>query len=188
MVEKKGHIFLFQAIKILNERNIRVHLNVVGYGGNSEYYKSLAAKLGVNDQIKWIDTTSATIQGNFDQLYRAVLDETDLVVLPCITSSEGDNEAGPALVLCLAQASGTPVLTTPFEGHEISITDGITGLLAAESDSIALANKIAWAIENPVELGVIAEAGEFLVRNLFNQEANIDAIHKVLIEKLVSER
>lgn len=188
LVEKKGHIFLFQAIKILNERNIRVHLNVVGYGGNSEYYKSLAAKLGVNDQIKWIDTTSATIQGNFDQLYRAVLDETDLVVLPCITSSEGDNEAGPALVLCLAQASGTPVLTTPFEGHEISITDGITGLLAAESDSIALANKIAWAIENPVELGVIAKAGEFLVRNLFNQDANIDAIYKALIEKLVLER
>ena len=187
LVEKKGHIYLFQAIKILKERNIRVHLNVVGYGGNTEYYQSLATELGVNDQIKWIDTTSATIQGNFDQLYRAVLDETDLVVLPCITSSEGDNEAGPALVLCLAQASGTPVLTTRFEGHEISITDGNTGLLSAEGDPMALANKIGWAIENPIELDAIAKAGELVVRDVFNQEANIDAIYKVLVEKLVSE-
>lgn len=188
LVEKKGHIFLFQAIKILNERNIRVHLNVVGYGGNSEYYQSLASKLGINDQIKWIDTTSATIQGNFDRLYRAVLDETDLVVLPCITSSEGDNEAGPALVLCFAQASGIPVLTTRFEGHEISITDGITGLLSAEGDPIALANKIDWAIKNPVELDSIAKAGELVVRDVFNQEANIDDIYKILVEKLVSGR
>ena len=182
LVEKKGHIFLFQAIEMLKERNIPVHLNVVGYGGNAEYYQRLASELGINDEITWIDTTDATIQGSFDQLYRAVLDETDLVVLPCITSSQGDNEAGPALVLCLAQASGTPVLTTPFEGHEISITDGITGLLTAESDSIALANKIEWAIENPAELGVIAKAGEFLVRDLFNLEANIDAIYKVIAE------
>jgi len=185
LVEKKGHIFLFQAIKRLKEGNILIHLNVVGYGGNAEYYQCLASELGISDEIKWIDTTDATIQGSFDQLYRAVLDETDLVVLPCITSSQGDNEAGPALVLCLAQASGTPVLTTPFEGHEISITDGITGLLTAESDSIALANKIEWAIENPAELGVIAKAGEMLVRDLFNQEANIEAIYKIVLEKLV---
>lgn len=188
LVEKKGHIFLFQALKILKERNILVHLNVVGYGGDSKYYLSRATEFGVNDQVNWIDTTQATIQGNFDQLYRDVLGETDLVVLPCITSSEGDNEAGPALVLCLAQASGTPVLTTPFEGHEISITDGITGLLSAEGDSLALANKIAWAIENPVKLDAIAKAGKLLVRDLFNQEANIDAIYKILVEKLVSER
>ena len=188
LVEKKGHLFLFKALKILNEHKISTHLNVVGYGGNLGYYQSHAIDLGVNDLINWIDTTEATIQGNFDQLYRKVLDETDLVVLPCITSSEGDNEAGPALVLCLAQASGTPVLTTPFKGHEISITDGVTGLLSIEGDSILLANKIAWAIENPLELSMIAKAGELLVRDLFNQEANIDALYKILVEKLVSER
>lgn len=182
LVEKKGHIFLFEALKILNEHKRPTLLNVVGYGGDVEYYQRLANDLGANDQITWIDTTEATIQGNFDQLYRRVLNETDLVVLPCITSSEGDNEAGPALVLCLAQASGTPVLTTPFKGHEISITDGVTGLLSAEGDSISLAEKIEWSIANPVELGVIAKKGELFVRELFDQAASINYLFELIRE------
>jgi len=180
LVEKKGHIYLFQALRVLKNRKILMHLNVVGYGGDSTFYKNLAKEIGIDEQINWIDTTQATIQGTFNQLYRGILEETDLVVLPCITSSEGDNEAGPALVLCLAQAAGTPVLTTPFEGHEISITDGITGLLSAEGDSTALANKIAWANENPIELGVIAKAGEQLVRNIFSQDASINRLFEII--------
>ena len=180
LVEKKGHIFLFQALRVLKSRNIIVHLNVVGYGGDRDYYQRLASDIGVNDQISWIDTTQATVQGNFDQLYRQVLEETDLVVLPCITSNEGDNEAGPALVLCLAQASGTPVLTTPFKGHEISITDGSTGLLSAEGNSIDLANKIVWAISNPDELGTIARAGKLLVLDLFDLDANINHLFELI--------
>ena len=182
LVEKKGHIFLFEAIKMLNKNNRLTLLNVVGYGGDAEYYKRLAIHLGVNDQVTWIDTTEATIKGSFDQLYRQVLEETDLVVLPCITSSEGDNEAGPALVLCLAQASGTPVLTTPFKGHEISINDGVTGLLSAEGDSNSLAKMIEWAIENPVELSVIAKNGEVFVRNLFDQATSINYLFELIRE------
>jgi len=182
LVEKKGHIFLFEALRILKERNIFVHLNVVGYGGNRDYYQKLASELGVNDQINWIDTTQATIQGNFDRLYRQILEETDLVVLPCVTSGEGDNEAGPALVLCLAQAASTPVLTTPFKGHEISITDGVTGLLSAEGDSVDIANKIEWAIDNPDQLSAIANAGKLFVRNLFDQDANISHVFELIAD------
>lgn len=180
LVEKKGHQFLFHAMRILGERNIFVHLNVVGYGGDRDYYQRLASDIGVIDQINWIDSTQATIQGNFDLLYCQILEETDLVVLPCITSSEGDNEAGPALVLCLAQAAGTPVLTTPFKGHEISIADNVTGLLSAEGDSIDLANKIAWAIERPDELSAIAKAGKLFVQNLFDQDKSINHLFELI--------
>lgn len=183
LVEKKGHMFLFQALNILKSRNIVVHLNVVGYGGDWTHYQGLASEIGIDDQISWIDTTQATIQGKFDQLYRQVLEKTDLVVLPCVTSSEGDNEAGPALVLCLAQASGTPVLTTPFKGHEVSIADGVTGLLSAEGDSIDLANRIAWAITNPDQLKAISEAGKKSVRDLFDQDANINSIYQIIIDE-----
>lgn len=183
LVEKKGHIFLFQAISKLKDRNIVVHLNVVGYGGDRDYYQRLSSEIGIINQINWIDTTEATIQGNFDKLYRRVLKETDLVVLPCITSSEGDNEAGPALVLCLAQASGTPVLTTSFKGHEISITDGVTGLLSMEGDSEDLANRIAWAIDNPDQLSAISSAGKLFVRDLFDQDANLNHLFELITKE-----
>lgn len=181
LVEKKGHLFLFHALRILRERKIFVHLNVVGYGGDWDYYQKLASDIGVIHQINWIDSTQATIQGNFDLLYCQILEETDLVVLPCITSSKGDNEAGPALVLCLAQAAGTPVLTTPFKGHEISIADKVTGLLSAEGDSIDLADKIVWAIEKPVELSTIAKAGKLFVQNLFDQDQSINHLFELII-------
>ena len=183
LVEKKGHIFLFNAIQILKERNIIVDLIVIGYGGNREHFQKAASDIGVSEQIQWIDSTEATIQGKFDQLYSRVLEETDLVVLPCITSSEGDNEAGPALVLCLAQASGTPVLTTPFRGHEISITDGITGLLSTEGDSADLADKIAWCLEHPIQVSKISEAGKLHVQEVFNQEASTRAIYEIIAQE-----
>lgn len=180
LVEKKGHIFLFQALNILKERNLFVELKVVGYGGDREYFQSLASEIGVNDQIIWIDTTQATVQGGFDRIYRQILEDTDLVVLPSITSSEGDNEAGPALVLCMAQAAGTPVLTTPFKGHEVSITDGVTGLLSAEGDSVDLANKIQWAIENQDLLSEIASRGKLFVQDLFDQNSNIKHLAEII--------
>lgn len=180
LVEKKGHIFLFQALKILKDRKLQVELAVVGYGGDSAYFKRLASEVGVKDQINWIDTTQASLQGDFDRIYRQILEETDLVVLPCITSSEGDNEAGPALVLCLAQAAGIPVLTTPFKGHEVSISDGVTGLLSVEGDPIDLANKIEWAIENPVQLSEIAIRGKFFVQDLFDQNTNVEHLVEII--------
>lgn len=180
LVEKKGHIYLFQAIQVLKNRNIHVEVTVIGYGGDRDAYQQMAKDCEISDQIKWIDTANSTIQGSFDDLYLEVLAETDLVVLPCITSSKGDNEAGPALVLCLAQAAEVPVLTTAFEGHEISISDGETGLICLAGNPSDLADKIEWSISNPTPLARIAEAGKNRVKEVFDQDANIAKIRDVI--------
>jgi colanic acid/amylovoran biosynthesis glycosyltransferase len=180
LVEKKGHLILFQAIHILNELGIPVKLKVLGYGNDWTYFKKAATDAGIAEQVDWIDTASATIQGDFDSTYTAVLAQTDLVVLPSITSASGDDEAGPALVLCLAQAAGTPVLTTPFEGHEVSISDGKTGVLSIAGDPKDLASKIAWCIDNPEQLNEIAMAGREYVQKVFDQDSNLRVIYEVI--------
>jgi glycosyltransferase involved in cell wall biosynthesis len=179
MVEKKGHPYLFNAVQQLKEESIPVSVTVIGYGNQSALRK-LAIDLDISDQLTWIDTASATIKGEFDQIYSQVLSETDLVVLPCITSSEGDNEAGPALVLCLAQAAGIPVLTTAFEGHEISIEDGKSGLLAMAGESEDLKRQIIWATEHPGELQKIAENGKNRVQEVFNLESNLRLLLEII--------
>lgn len=180
LVEKKGHFILFQALHILKNQGLRPNLKVIGYGSDWQVFKSKAAEAGISDQVEWIDTASATIGGDFDALYGAILAQTDLVALPCLTSSKGDDEAGPALVLCLAQASGTPVLTTPFEGHEVSISDHKTGILAVEGDAKDLANKIGWCIHHPQELAKIAEEGKIFVQKVFDQDSNLKVIREVI--------
>ena len=180
LVEKKGHFILFKALQILNQQGIRPNLRVLGYGNDWAKFKSAATEAGLDDQVKWIDTAAVTIQGDFDEAYGEVLASTDLVVLPCITSSDGDDEAGPALVLCLAQASGTPVLTTPFAGHEVSILDQETGFLAAEGDPVDLATKIVWCIDHPDKVAKISEAGREYVQKVFDQEINLNKIFNVI--------
>jgi len=187
IVEKKGHLYLFKAVQKLKEESILIDVTVIGYG-NQDALRKLADELGISDQLTWVDTTSSTIRGEFDQVYTRILGETDLVVLPCITSSEGDNEAGPALVLCLAQAAGIPVLTTAFEGHEISITDGETGLLALEGDFEDLKREIIWAMEHPNELNTIARKGKTHVQEVFNLESNLNSLVEIISEGLISEQ
>jgi colanic acid/amylovoran biosynthesis glycosyltransferase len=180
LVEKKGHVILFQAMHLLNGLGLPVQLKVVGYGSDWAHFKRAALDAGIAEQIEWIDTASASAQGDFDTVYTEVLAHTNLVVLPCITSSVGDDEAGPALVLCLAQASGTPVLTTAFEGHEVSILDEKTGVIAADGDAEDLAAKIAWCINHPEQLDVIAVAGKEYVQKVFNQDSNLQIIFNVI--------
>jgi glycosyltransferase involved in cell wall biosynthesis len=187
MVEKKGHPYLFNAVQQLKEESIPVSVTVIGYGNQSALRK-LAIDLDISDQLTWIDTASATIKGEFDQIYSQVLSETDLVVLPCITSSEGDNEAGPALVLCLAQAAGIPVLTTAFEGHEISIKGGESGLLAIAGESEDLKKQIIWAIEHPVELRKIAENGKARVQEVFNLKSNLALLLEIISAGIPDEK
>lgn len=179
MVEKKGHHYLFKAVQQLKEDSIPVSVTVIGYG-NQSLLRKLANDLDISDQLTWIDTASATIRGEFDQIYSQVLSETDLVVLPCITSSEGDNEAGPALVLCLAQAAGIPVLTTAFEGHEISIKNGETGLLTKEGDFEDLKKQILWAMEHPGELYEIAKNGKEKVQEVFKLDDNLKLLQEII--------
>ena len=185
LVEKKGHTYLFQAVKRLNNRNIPVDLTVIGYGDRADYVK-LAEDLNIIDQIRWVDTTEATIKGEFDKIYSQVLKDTDLVVLPCVTSSEGDNEAGPALVLCLAQAAGVPVLTTAFRGHEISIEEGVTGLISKEADVEDLTEKIIWSIENTDAVEEIARAAKETVHRIFDLDSSINAIYEIITTDLQS--
>ena len=178
-VEKKGHKYLFEALQILNEMSVRVSLTAIGYG-DKENLEREAKELGIGSLITWVDTGDATVSGDFDAIYSSVLKDTDLVVLPCLTSKNGDNEAGPALVLCLAQATGTPVLTTPFEGHEVSIKDCESGLIIPERNSQAIAEKILWAINNPIALSNISNSGRETVVKVFSLSSNVEKILHVL--------
>jgi colanic acid/amylovoran biosynthesis glycosyltransferase len=166
-VEKKGYPFLLQACASLRREGRDITLTAVGYGSGQRRVREYADELGLGDRFRLIDTAGVA---NFDEFYDRILRDHDIFVLPSTTAKSGDDEGGPALSLVLAQASGLPVICTPFVGSERSVIDNETGLLCRQDDSRSLATRIAELIDHPAVGTRLAVGANALVRSAFGLE------------------
>ena len=113
-----------EIIKI--DPNLRSRLEIAIVGGASgsttepSRLRELAAWLGINDMIRFVEPTD---RGHLPEWYRA----SDIVVVPSHSESFG-------LVALEAQACGTPVVATAVGGLRTAIRDGISGLLVDGHD------------------------------------------------------
>ena len=170
--EKKGHRVLLEAFRDI----VRTHsakLTLVGYGNLLPQIKGTIKKYRLEDSVEIVDTQT---RGDFNQLFRSVLQKNDIFVLPSIVAKNGDDEAGPALTMICAQASGMPVVSTPFVGAERSIIDGQTGLLCKPGSAASLAEKIIALIKDQNLAGHIGSLGSDLVRREFSLAGQLGII------------
>jgi len=94
--------------------------------------------------------------------------KSDIFVLPSITGSDGNSE-GQGLVLQEAQAMQLPVLATLHNGFPEGVKDGITGYLIPEKNSVQLAEKMEFLINNQTIRRKMGEKGrEFVLRKFDN--------------------
>ena len=181
-VEKKGYPFLLQACASLRRQGRDITLTAVGYGPGQRRVREYADELGLGDRFRLIDTAGVA---NFDEFYDGILRDHDIFVLPSTTAKSGDDEGGPALSLVLAQASGLPVICTPFVGSERSVVDNETGLLCRQDDSGSLASRIAELIDHPDVGGRLAATANALVRSAFGLETQAAQMHAIYREAVV---
>lgn len=72
---------------------------------------------------------------------------------------------------CLdASAFGLTVVATRCGGPEEIIEDGVTGFLVAVGDVAAMAEKMTWLLDHPIEAAAMGEAGRSLVGDRFSTE------------------
>lgn len=184
--EKKGHEILFNSIKQIEKEFRNIELIAIGYG-DEQYIYDLLKKTALETKIRIINTLEATSDGSFNTIYSQVLAEASLVVLPSVTAKSGDNEAGPALVLCLAQAAGRPVIASNFDGHEVTIKHLETGIVVGQKDVTDLSDKIRWAINRPIELQKIAIKGKYFVSVKFDSN-EITKEYQTAILRILNDR
>jgi len=161
LVEKKGVIYLCQAVVQLAHRQIPVELEVIGDGPlQQELERFVAAKdLGRN----------IAIRGRRDKAYvQAALGRADVFALPSVTAADGDQEGIP-VSLMEAMASGVPCLSTLHSGIPELIEDGRSGWLVPERDVDALADKLARIQRGDFDLPAIARSARATVETHFNQ-------------------
>lgn len=173
LVEKKGVLYLCQAVSQLVQRKIPIELEIIGDGPLQLGLERFVAEQALAGQIH--------IRGRRDKAYvQAALARADVFALPSITAADGDQEGIP-VSLMEAMASGVPCLSTLHSGIPELIEDGLSGWLVPERDATALAEKLASIQRGDYDLPAIARRARDTVEVHFNQSR----LHDQLAAQLV---
>ncbi len=128
---EKGVDVLLRAFARSCVAHEEVRLLLVGDGPNRGDYELLAGELGIADRVHFLG-----FRNDIQAFYRLA----DLFVLP-------SRSEGLPMALLEAMALGTPVVATRVGGVPDLVTDGVTGLLVAPDDPIALGAAIRRVVD-----------------------------------------
>lgn len=163
--ESKGTLILLEAMRILKERNIAVHLTVVG-GFVSEAFREVV--LSRIDLYKLNDYVSFTgVQfgaAKFEHYLRA-----DVFCFPTFFESESFG-----LVVVEAMQFKVPVVVSRWRGVQSVVRDGETGYLVPPHDPEAVALKLEALITQPSLRKEMGQRG----REVFLREYTLERFHR----------
>jgi len=153
-VPKKGLSVLFHALARLRGLGMQVHLSLFGSGPLEAQLRTLAATLGLAESVSWCGVVSR------DEIARQMR-RHDVLVMPSITTPEGDRDGIPNVVL-EAMACGTPVVGSDAGSLPEALTAG-TGWDCPAGDDGALAEAIQQLRATPEQVRARCQAARDLV-------------------------
>ena len=113
--------------------------------------------------------------------------DSDLFVLPCIITQEGDRDGLPN-VLMEAQAAGLPIVATNVSAVSELIHSPDHGLLVPEKDSEALVRAIIrLAQDNQLRTNIVGKARVRLEQK-FSDEENLKQLHQLLLQSQANRK
>ncbi|MFT4181801.1 MAG: glycosyltransferase [Rhizobium sp.] len=181
LIEKKGIEFALRALAKLraSHGDFDWHYTIIGDGPLREDLEHLARELGLLQQVTFLGS-----RPHHD--VKQWLSQSHAFILPSVTAANGDVEGIP-VALMEAMASGLTVVSSYHSGIPELIEDGTTGFLAPERDVDALADKIAWIIENPHPCDGIADAARQKIETDYNTDRLNDQL-AAMVTKLSGSR
>ncbi|MHA2215337.1 MAG: glycosyltransferase [Candidatus Hodarchaeales archaeon] len=182
LVEKKGLEYGIKAVAKVLQNNPNLEYKIAGDGPLRNKLKKLVSELKVENEVKllgWQDQKT---------IFK-LMQNTDILMAPSITSSGGDMEGIP-VVLMEAMASGLPVISTNHSGIPELIQDGISGFLVPDRDVDALAWKLEYLVNHPEMWKDMGRNGAKYVEKNYNiQKLNsqlVEIYKKLIAGKLAS--
>jgi glycosyltransferase involved in cell wall biosynthesis len=137
MDEVKGHLFLVEALALLEGRGVRVELEIVGDGPMRARIEELALRLGVSDRIR--------IHGYLDRPdAMAVVAGARAIVMPSLAE-------GLPVAIADAMAMGRPAIASRVASVPELVEAGVTGWLVEPGEVEPLADAMEAAATADVE-------------------------------------
>jgi colanic acid/amylovoran biosynthesis glycosyltransferase len=169
-VEKKGLEYGIKAMAAILKKHSGIEYKIAGDGPLKDKLQRLIAELNVGDKIQLIGWRSQ------DQIAQ-LLARSDILLAPSLTSSTGDQEGIPGVIM-EAFATGLPVVSTEHAGIPEIVRDGASGFLVPEKDVDALIQKLEILIEQPQLRYAMGRTG----RKYVEQYYNIETLNNRLVE------
>jgi glycosyltransferase involved in cell wall biosynthesis len=146
--EKKGLIYLINAMPMVLEKHPDAHLTIVGHGPLENAIRKRIAELHIQHAV---NIAGAIENTKLPAIYQACR----IVVFPSIIDDTGDTE-GFGLVMVEAMGCGCAVIASDLPVIHDTVIDGQTGILVPQKNAPELAKKIIRLLDNPEQLQSLA--------------------------------
>lgn len=175
LTEKKGCKYLIQAMAEVQAKMPEVELVIIGDGSLKANLEELAGKLLIH-RYRFLGLQPPTVVQNW-------MNRASLLVAPCVTTSQGDSEGLPNVVL-EAQAMGLPVVSTIHAGIPEAVIHGETGFLAEEQDWKKLAEYMLRVLKDPTLWQQFSKRGQERVQSNFDRRKQTQILENMYEEVL----
>jgi colanic acid/amylovoran biosynthesis glycosyltransferase len=178
LVEKKGCEYLIRAMQVVQSNVKEAKLVVIGDG---------VLRKSLELQAQATLRSCRFLGGCSAEVIRQWMNRASVFSTPSIVADSGDAE-GFGMVFAEAQAMGLPVASFATGGVPEAVEHGVTGLLAPERDTNALANNIVRLLTDNSMWRRFSAAGQERVKKLFNLEKQTPKLEQVYCEVLQEHR
>lgn len=139
--EVKGHRYLLEACRLLRDRDVRIHCDLVGGGPLRARIEALVRELDIADTVH--------IHGPLPRPdVKGILERAHVAVLASCPTRSGKREGIP-VALMEAMSCGLPVVASGVSGIPELVQDGYSGLLVPPGDPWSLADALARLASDP---------------------------------------
>lgn len=164
LLEVKGHTYLLQAVRILTDRGVDVHLDLAGDGPLREGLVRETHDLGLGNRVAFLG-----LLPHEELLERMEAGSWDMLVLPSIVTNSGEKEGIP-VALIEAMSFRIPVVST-VSGGIPELFEGVDdALLVPPKHPAALAEAIDRVGSDPALRERLIESGSKRVGDSFAVE------------------
>jgi glycosyltransferase involved in cell wall biosynthesis len=165
--EVKGHAYLVEACRLLQDRGVDFECHLIGDGEVSlrRTIEKQIARAGLGEKVRLHG--SLTYAQVLERLSRA-----DVSVLATVPTSDGKREGIPN-VLKEAMACGIPVVSSSISGIPELVDHEASGLLVPPRDPSALADALQRLNDNPALRDRMGRAGREKIVREFSLRTNV---------------
>ena len=168
MYEVKGHTYLIEACRLLQERGLDFLCHLVGNGPYLESLVDQVAKAGLAERVRFHGQLP---RQEIAKLFRRV----HVLSVPSIPTQSGRREGIP-VVLMEAMSSGVPVVASGISGIPELVEDGHSGLLVPPRDSAVIANALERLYHDVRLRKRLGQAGREKVLSEFDLNKNANTL------------